>query len=114
MKKIVLMITFFTLILSPCLADEITPLETQLKDHMQQMVSNHISNTGKELQLRAIGLYLMGEGLLYHKKNLQAQAKGKECIKLSEHLYQVGKELLRGKEVSVEDMEDWVNHWAEK
>ncbi|MBY0292416.1 MAG: hypothetical protein K2W92_03920 [Alphaproteobacteria bacterium] len=114
MKKIILMIAFFTIIVNPCLADDTSSLKTLVEGHMKKMVSTYASTMGKELQLRAIDLYLMGEGLLNHQQNPQIQAKGKEAIKLAERLYQVGKELFSGKEVSAEDMEDWVTRWTVK
>lgn len=115
MKKFILTSAFLSLLANPCLAEgDASSLSKSMEDKMVQMAASYADTMGKELQLRAIDLYLMGEGLLNHPKNPKVQAGGKKAIELAENLYNVGKELSRGEEVTVGDMKDWVNRWTVK
>ena len=118
MKKTILTLAFFIGFVQASVADENVkdknplPLTDKMDDNMKVMIKTYTEYLGKTLQLRATDLYIMGEGLLSHKTHPQCQADGKKAVDLAKRLYEVGQELLAGKEPTPKDMENFVTHWT--
>lgn len=90
------------------------PLTSEMDANMRMMAATYEKKVASDMQLRATDLYAMGQALMSHEGHAECQVQGKRLIDNSKQLYQVSRGILEGKELSSEEMENFVNQWTVK
>lgn len=77
---------------------------------METMAEAFNQKLGKELQLRAVDLYLFAEGLKA-QKNPNSQEQGDRLLAIAQDMFALGERMV-GQQVSHQDVKDFVSTWG--